>query len=793
MKKPSLHFKKLNNKQFLFIWLIFHFSIVALFFVNYLITRGNIKIDTNLTNMLPKSFKSSAISEIDDVLINSTCQDVYILCANPDFDIAKQTAANVYENIKNSEFFNYVNLYSDLGDISSVESFIHDYRFNLLDEKSIDLINSPGGAEEFAQNALMQAYSPFTTLSLDNLDSDPFMLSETIANNYLSLVGTAGPAVSLKDGVLAKFYDNCWYVMIRGQLNEKGAALASKHNGISEIYDVCTPLEKGETRFIYQGTPFMSHTSSNSAIKEIGFITTISLMIVIVLLVIVFKNPLPIISSVITIGLSMLTSLVTTLAVFHTMHIITLLFGTSLIGSCIDYSVHYFTHWAGNDKLSDGCDIRNHLLPGLSMAIISTGICYTILLFAPFNLLKQMALFSISGLISSYLTTICLFPYIPLPKGERKIYLEKKYMRPTRDAHHKKVRGRWVVSAIFAFAIISLLICHKNVIIKNDLTAMFSAKGRLAENEKEFSELLNYNLNSWFIVEGNSEQEILEKEDMFCKDLKEINNSGYISSSLFVPSIKQQNQSRKAVLKLLELSEEQYEALGFDSSYSKYLLEDFNNSENNYLTLESVSSFNFMKDYVSIIWRGQIGHKYYSVILPNKVDSTAEVRALADKYDGVYYENNTEDRDSDLDKLTKLVLEFFGIAYVIMFVILKLFYNWKQSLKIISIPCLIILVTAAIYSIIKINLDFFTITGIILVFGLGLDYIIYMMENENSEAHAETKTLEPFATLLSFMTTLVSFGALALSSFQPVHMMGLSIFIGLATAYISTMFYDRSL
>ena len=43
----------------------------------------------------------------------------------------------------------------------------------------------------------------------------------------------------------------------------------------------------------------------------------------------------------------------------------------------------------------------------------------------------------------------------------------------------------------------------------------------------------------------------------------------------------------------------------------------------------------------------------------------------------------------------------------------------------------------------------------------------------------------------SLITTIISFGALALSSFKPVHLIGLSIFIGLFTAYISSFFYGR--
>ena len=79
----------------------------------------------------------------------------------------------------------------------------------------------------------------------------------------------------------------------------------------------------------------------------------------------------------------------------------------------------------------------------------------------------------------------------------------------------------------------------------------------------------------------------------------------------------------------------------------------------------------------------------------------------------------------------------------------------------------------------------------ILVFGLGLDYVIYMIENDKRKDESENAKLEPFAIALSFITTAISFGALALSSFIPVHMIGLSILIGITTAYIGTFFYTR--
>ena len=165
---------------------------------------------------------------------------------------------------------------------------------------------------------------------------------------------------------------------------------------------------------------------------------------------------------------------------------------------------------------------------------------------------------------------------------------------------------------------------------------------------------------------------------------------------------------------------------------------------------------------------------------------------MANEIPGVFFVSKIKGMNNDLDRLTKMILMLFIAVYFVLFAILKIFYTWKQTFKITSIPLLIVLVTSAIFAACGISLEFFSITGMILVFGLGLDYVIYMIENERRAEDSEYNRLEPFAIILSFVTTAVSFGALALSSFVPVHLMGLSIFIGLTTAFVSTTFYTRA-
>ncbi len=803
MKNKTL----LMNKNFLPAWIIYHAAVLVFFVITLIAFPGKVGIDSDLFNLVPKSISMASVKKADDKMMAVTSQNIFILVANEDFKEAKRVAEKVYGQLDGSKNFESVSLYSDVGAMSEITDFLYENRWNLIDEKTADdILSSQDAAADFAMNALAQAYSGFTMLPLDNIESDPFLITEYNLHNYLGSVQNAGTAMSVKDGVLASHFDGKWYVMIRGILSVSGAKLASKNNAITEIYAACNSVNNGDasgnTTFVYSGTPFHSHESSNSASREISIIATVSMLVVIVLLIFIFRSVEPLLFSVGAILLSVGAAFIATLAVFHKMHVITLVFGTSLIGSCIDYSLHFFTHWAGNQKFNSGKEIKNHILSGLLMAIISTGICFAILLFAPFAILKQMSLFCLTGLISSFLTTVAIYPYIKLPAERGNVRFTAGFAKVVSVLEQKWV-GRTVISALFIISVLLIAVFHNNVKVKNDLLTLYNMEGRLLEDEITASKVIQYTPGGWYIVSGDSEEDVLQNEEALRHDFENITEGavGYVSTTNFVPSIQMQKKSQAAYEKLLSMAEAQFESLGYSSDEAAMLSEkmrkDFSDSKDAYVSIEAGNVPDFITSAISSAWLGKIDGKYYSVVLPTKVTEYTTYRSLVENNDNAFFISKSQDISADLDKLTVMVLKFFVIAYILMFIMLKFFYSWKQAFKIISVPFLIILVVVAVFATCKINLEFFSVTGLILVFGLGLDYIIYMMENEKKKNKAAASTdsttvLEPFATLVSFVTTIISFGALALSSFKPVHLIGLSIFIGLATAYVSSFFYGRA-
>lgn len=779
-----------NQKKFTLTWILFHGIIVLAFVISLFFTRG-IKIDADFYNMMPSGSESKAVKVAEKSIVQNSNNSVFMLASHEDFEKAKGTAEKAYEILSKNPKFASLTLYQDLSSSKDILDFLDKYKNVLLSSEMRKELSTEQGAQNYSEEALAQIFGGFSLTNLDNLESDPFLLDEANLQNYLDAISDAGTSLQPKDGVLATKFDGKWFVMIRGELTQNGAKLASDENAVPDIYSACLPLEQDGVRFVFYGTTFHSYKSSSSAANEISMISTVSMIAVLVILLVVFKSGLPIVFSMLSIFVSLGIAFCAVHLTFGNMHVITLVFGTSLIGSGIDYSLHFFINWKGNKQFSSGEKIRRHIFEGLILSLISTEICYFLLFFAPFMMLKQMALFSFVGILSSFLTATGIFPLLKLPSQEKRVIpIFERWL--SRKAHRNHLKSKQensnnVVSkssttskikiifqlAVFLACAVILCVNHKNVRIENNISNLYKMEGRLKDDTVLAYQVLNYNPTSWLIISGDSAEEVLEKEEEISSKIPD----AFVSTSRFVPSKKSQDESFNAAKNLIPLAQNQLEFLGFDESAVQNFKNQFESP--NYLSPDSEVP-DALKSLLNMLWIGEIDGKYYSVVLPSKISDENFYLDLAKSDENIFYENKVKDVSASLDNLTKIIAAMFALAFVVIITLMKFFYSWRETLKIASIPILSVLVILSVFTLAHLKIEFFCITGIILVFGLGLDYIIYKLENKNN-------SLETFAIVLSFVTTAISFGALALSSFVPVHVLGLAIFSGLATAFVFAM------
>jgi predicted exporter len=730
-------------------------------------------------DMLPQAGQSGA-AEADKILGDKNSREAIILAAAPDFESAKKGAVLLNAEFERSPGFESLSLYFDPPVIAEFAQYLYDYRFVIAGKRTLELLEA-GKAEEIAFDALAAAYGAFNLVPLDNIDKDPFLLSERRMEEFLSSSLLSGGKLGLKDDVLAAGIDGTWYVLFRITLTPQAVSLRGAENAVRKIYAAAALVKETipGLEFYFSGIPFHSYESSSNAQREISIISTFSLLIILAVFLCVFRSPLPIVLSILDAVISLALATGAALLVFREVHIITFVFGTSLIGTCVDYSVHFFIHWKGNSALKTGYEIRSHISKSIIISFISTEICFSVFLFAPFSILKQFAVFSMTGLLSSFLTSYCVYPFLRMPEeGKRKLRWAANFRSPSLPPAFRYC----VILALAAAGLAVLFLSPQGMKIKNDISSLYTMSASLLESEKRAAQVLDQGSSPWyFIVRGSSPQETLENEERLCLRLEEEitrgNLGAFLGTSVFAPSIKRQKETYEAMKALLPLAASQFDYLGFPPEYAEIFYDEFAAGER-FCLPENVPG----RAGISNLWIGERKGIYYSCVLPLQSKDEAVFRAIAGEFDFVYFINKAKDISRDLDTLSRTIMLSFLAAYLAISVLVCFMYPRQDSIKICGVPVFLCISALAVLGLRNIPLGFFSIAALTLVFGLGLDYILYMTGGKHGNSG-----LTSLAIFLSFFTSVLSFGALGFSSFMPVHIFGLTVSAGLSAAFISAM------
>ncbi len=612
---------------------------------------------------------------------------------------------------------------------------------------------------------MQKAFGAFSLTPLEFVDGDPFFLADLELQNLIERLSNTGTSLALRDGVLAAEYDGEHYVMVRGALTQKGASVTSKKNGVQTIYDCANRIAASndfgqeKVSFVFSGSPFHSHKSATSAQRQVAVISALSMLAVVVLLLLVFRSARPLLYSVGAITLSAAFGLGTELLVFGQIHILTFVFGTTLIGTCLDYSLHFWTRAYFSQEALLGAQAMKKIFKGLTLSFASTEVCYLIMLLAPFALLKQISVFCFAGILSAFATMVLFYPALSVPQKK----LSPAMLNGARFAcprHLKKILLFAVAGTCLALALL------------------------LLEDEKLSASVMNRKSGArYFIVRANSADALLQTEEDFCALLQEEvaakRLDSFSATSQFVPSKKSKSASLEASQKLMEAAPDLQEIFGseardFEPDFleARALLDAPDDSG-----MEGVPPY--LKDALETLWLGKIGQEYFSAVFVSGGDAE-NLKSLAARFgageQAVCFVDKADDIAFELNRLTKIMLVLLAAAFVVLILALAFFYKPKALAKVAAVPLLVLLCEAAVIAAFKIPLGFFAVTGIILVFGLGLDYIIYTVESGGDAVNS-------LAVLLSFATTALSFGAIALSSFMPVHIFGTVVFFGLVAAW----------
>ena len=588
---------------------------------------------------------------------------------------------------------------------------------NFLSYKTRELLKGEKYDEVFNQS-METLYNP-AGFQLSTMDKDPYLLFDDFLKENRRITNE----ITEDDG---KYYD---FLTLKIK-DDQGLSPDLVNKKISELVKVQKSLTDKNSQVYLAGSPIHSYYTSQKSIADINLICILSTLMIVFLTYYYFRRIKLLIPVLISISLGMLSGYLGTRLWFNDFQIITMVFSATLMGIGIDYSYHYFF----TSKLD------KNFVKNLTFSLLTTIIPFVLLYLTGIELLKQIAVFIVFGLIAIYCTVLFIYPCFECPKNEKSLKINTKL-----------------------YVIVFIILCGlsfwgaSKIHFNDTLTALYTPSIKLQKAESLYNKISgNDNIETKLaIVKGDSFNDLLEKEEIITDKLNS-ENIDYVAISKFIPSIKRQEENYKLVKELYSKNLNNYgEILSFEQ-----ILELKKKSFTPVII--NINDCPYFKDFImdnnkSIIFI--FGDK--NLDLDRSISDIVEIKTDIQNY---------------MKDYRTLLIKLLPIVILSLFILLLFIYGFKKSLKILTPPILAILGAVCLTSLICGELNLFSIISVFLILGFTMDYSIF---RANSEENTEN------AVFVSSLTTSFSFLMLALSGFKLLSSMALILFFGILISYIS--------
>ncbi|MBV8634857.1 MAG: MMPL family transporter, partial [Burkholderiaceae bacterium] len=523
--------------------------------------------------------------------------------------------------------------------------------------------------------------------------------------------------------------------------------------------------------------------AGEQAAREVSTIGMGSLIGIILLMWVCFRSPRPILLILLSIGVGFLGAFIVCWGLFGRIHLLTLVFGASLIGVAQDYGIYFLCSRMNAEQGVDSFALLKRIMPGLLLTLLTTVIGYMGLALTPFPGLRQMALFSAFGLIFAWLTVAAWFPFMAGRKAMQAGAVVRWY-----GALLRLPPAKHSVSLVIAG--VALMFIVKGCLqlgVNDDIRLLQNPPQQLVKEQMAVGKLLDSPTPvQFFLVRGDNAEQVLQREEQLSARLDGLiaqhKLGGYQALSNWVPSLQTQETRRQLVEdKLLQdgaalskLGTEIEEDKDWAAATRAHLLESAAPvTPDEFLTSSAAEPWRFL-------WLGQAGKGVAGIVALRGMDSTGvvAVREAGAGMEGVQWVDKVQGISSVLGKYRVYMGWVVLVSYAVVFLLLWPRYR-RDTWRVLAPAAMASIATLGLLGQFHQNLQLFHILALMLLLGVGVDYGIFMQEQPGREE------LTPWlATGLSAASTILSFGLLALSHTPALQAFGLTMLAGTASVWV---------
>lgn len=739
--------------------------------------REGLTLNTDLLFMLPSDSSTARNREISEHVINNFGTRFIVGVETRSPEDAEAAIELITNRIKQKQQYRIQSFEENLKSFENYAEEIAKLRFNLLSALDRGLLES-GKSTQLFDKAQQNLYGFEQEPRWNTLQEDPLNL----LGHYLAEKLPSEAGEFTENHLITERLPN-HYAFIFLSLTSDTFEM-NAHESFLEFFAVLENDLKSKftnIRLIRSGLNFHVAEASTRTKAEITFIAIGSTIAVIGLFLLAFRSIKPLIFALLSIFVGILSAFATTILIFEQIHLFTLVYGASLIGVAVDYSLHHIILLDPERNTDDGKISAHNLRSASFLGMISTVIAYSFLTQSSLPGLQQIATFSIIGLASSWLFVAVCYPiYARFYAGHRNTASNRWITTASMAPHHF-----WgVMSQPVKFSLLAALLSGCVLVIGFYLTPSSTASvlhqpsPELIKNEILVQDILKgISPNQYFMVQAQSVTELLEIEEKLALQLKQLIQAGALENfemlGNYFPSETRQHHNYNLLKSVYGESGVAYSLLteiGVGPEIQRDLSSRYINARGK--TILPAQIERLASDTLPHIWLKAEADQVTSIVYLRKVNDKAVLEVLANKMPSITFVDKVEQLNSTItqqyERASQLLL--FSIPVICLLLIL-----WHRRLTagiITFVPIASGICTLAIIAALQMEITLFHIFGLYLVLGLGLDYAIFVY-------HAANSWKDCFRTIfLSSATSCASFGLLSLSSTPMISAFGLTIFIG---------------
>lgn len=632
--------------------------------------------------------------------------------------------------------------------------------------------------------------SPSGIVSKDFILKDPLGLS-FIALKKLRELGVTDDFI-LKDGFLISKDEKNILLFITPKF---GSSETAENTHFSEkLYALQNSLNKkysGTVSSEYFGSALIAVANAAQIKSDIQF--TVGVAMTLLILVFIFyyrKIYVPIILFIPTIfgGL-----LAVTLLYFLRQEIsaISLGIGSVLLGVTLDYSLHILTHIRNNETLES---LYKDVTEPILMSSLTTALAFLCLLFLDSQALQDLGIFAAVSVLGASVFALFFIPLVyknPLSRKQQINVLD-------RVAEYPFHKNKWLLIGLAAVLVVSVF-SFQRVEFDKDISKLNYEPEEIKAAMQHLDELTDISSKSVYLATyGKSVEGTLQLNDSIHEKLEMLKSEGRIKSFSSIGALvhSQRDQREKIAewkqfwsetrkdstqINLIQSGDKRgFKPTTFTQFYT-FLTKDFETLKpEDYQQIPSV----LLEDYITT----KADFTTITTVIKLDGENTSEIKSVFKNIANTLVIDRQEMNETFLGNLKNDFNSLIGYCLIAVLLILFLFFRSSSLTLVTAAPIFLTwFLTLGIMGLFHIQFNIFNIIISTFIFGLGIDYSIFMTKGLLKELATGEKVMATHKTsiMLSVLTTILGVGVLIFAIHPALYSISIVSIIGIFSAMIT--------